>query len=149
MIDNRFKKGCCEFYNSNNIISCKESQNSLSFYCSGKQFYKIKIDGCEIIDNNVLKCDFMIIKNDEAIEIYIELKGSDIQHAIKQIMATIDSKGSKSAAKYGVVVATSIPPGTTLNKITKILGSKIGPNNIIVKNQSLKLGYSDGKIIKL
>ena len=149
MINNRFSRRCCEFHSGSNIISCKESQNSLSFYCSGEQFYKIKIDGCEIIDNNVLKCDFMIMKNDEAIEIYIELKGSDIQHAIKQIMATIDSKGLKSAAKYGVVVATSIPPGTTLNKITKILGSKIGPNNIIVKNQSLKLGYSDGKITKL
>jgi hypothetical protein len=49
------------------------------------------------------------------VEIYIELKGSDVLHAVKQIESTINrlSNNSKTAKKLCFVVSTRVPKQTT------------------------------------
>lgn len=146
MQNNRFQEKCLDLYQDNNIISCKERENTLRFHCGGEQFYKIKIDGCEIVDQNTLKCDFMIVKRDEVLEVYVELKGSDIVHAAKQILATIRSKGKKRANKYAAIVPNCFPRGTDNDKISKMLSSEnITP---FLKNRELDLQYFRGEVIK-
>ena len=56
----------------------------------------------------------MLIPNSE-LEIYVELKGSDVQYAVKQIEATIQalSDDLKKKKKLCFVVSTRVPKQTT------------------------------------
>ena len=56
----------------------------------------IKVDGCEINDSSI-RCDFMHIAKE--IEFFIELKGQDIEHAVNQIINTINRLSSDIRAK--------------------------------------------------
>lgn len=46
-----------------------------------------KIDG-EVIKHNSMKCDYLVLNEDKREAYLIELKGSDISHAIDQLEAT-------------------------------------------------------------
>ena len=54
---------------------------------SGDKVKKIQIDGCESLVIQGRKCDWLLVIND--IQIYVELKGTDIDHAITQLKNTI------------------------------------------------------------
>lgn len=70
---------------------------------------KIQVDDCLEIEG--VKCDWLIIISKPYIEIYIELKGSDVDHAFKQIENTIKilSKDYKNVIKYCYVITTRCP----------------------------------------
>ncbi len=76
---------------SNNIV-CKENGRSFTLINNSKYYiYKIHVDGKLIKFGN--KCDYAIdaSKNDSSEKIFlIELKGSDLSHACKQIHETYD-----------------------------------------------------------
>jgi hypothetical protein len=81
--------GDCEEIKSDLFIPISENNKKITFINEKRcKIRKIHIDGCVIKDNNMLKCDYLIIDN-KNIEYYIELKGSDINHAIEQLEATI------------------------------------------------------------
>ena len=48
---------------------------------------KIEVDGCAITQG--LRCDWLVRVEDGKEEIFVELKGSDVSRAIKQLTATI------------------------------------------------------------
>lgn len=48
---------------------------------------KIQIDGCKSLVIQGRKCDWLLVISD--IHIYVELKGTDIAHAITQLQSTI------------------------------------------------------------
>ena len=50
------------------------------------------------------------MKEDEDIEIYVELKGQDIKKAARQIEETLKAYGLSSAAKYAAIATSKIPP---------------------------------------
>lgn len=72
----------------------------------------IKVDGCEINDNS-LRCDYLLIA--KGLEFYIELKGQNISHAIKQIQSTILklSKNRSLKNKISFVICSRVPLTTT------------------------------------
>jgi hypothetical protein len=47
-----------------------------------------QIDGDVVRDSQTLKCDYLLLNDDVKTAYFIELKGSDIQHAIKQLECT-------------------------------------------------------------
>jgi hypothetical protein len=51
---------------------------------------KIQVDDCAITEG--LRCDWLVLLNDAVSqeEIYVELKGSDVSHAVDQLKATIE-----------------------------------------------------------
>ena len=53
--------------------------------CSVRQYY---IDGEVISDNQIVKCDKLVLNDDRRTAYYIELKGSDIIKAISQVENT-------------------------------------------------------------
>ena len=53
----------------------------------------MQIDNCKI--KNGLKCDYMVTICDDKKIFFIELKGSDLSHAIKQIETTINNNKIK------------------------------------------------------
>jgi hypothetical protein len=69
---------------------------------------RIQVDGCLELDG--FRCDWLLII-DQGTEIYIELKGCDVEHAFKQIENTIKiiSQDKRSVSKYCYVITTRTP----------------------------------------
>jgi hypothetical protein len=61
-----------------------------------REVEKIEVDGCAITDG--LRCDWLVLINDRQPheEIYVELKGSKVSHAVEQLKATIKTLSADS-----------------------------------------------------
>ncbi len=102
----KIKKKCEEILNISRIV-CEENKRKITFINSlKKDITRVKVDGCQIIDG--LKCDFLIKYNDN--EHFIELKGSDVKHAIKQLTRTIKELGQNKCKKRTSYVICSRSP---------------------------------------
>jgi len=105
----------CEEYRSDTKIVLKENRGKITFLNQNQdKILVIKVDGCVITSNEILRCDYALIPCDE-IEIYVELKGSDISHAVKQIESTIEllSENPQKIKKLCFIVSTCVPKQTT------------------------------------
>lgn len=105
----------CEDYTSDAKIVLQENKSKIIFLNPNqKEIITIKVDGCVIKDDKILRCDYALIPCDE-IEIYVELKGSDVLHAVKQIESTINllSNNPQKIRKLCFVVSTRVPKQTT------------------------------------
>lgn len=133
-------------------IVCEEHRKKILFDCNGETFYKVIIDGGVVSNNTTeLRCDFMVVQDDETVELYIELKGQDIAHAAKQILQTIKNHSSKKARKrYTAIVtsSTTAPRKNTALDNAKMLLRKETSINPFVKNNILELKYDLGEVIK-
>jgi UDP-glucose 6-dehydrogenase len=104
------KAECIEEVNGNRIVF-KENKSKLTLLNERKLICrKIKVDGCQIVEG--LKCDYALFNNE--IECYIELKGQDIKHAFKQLIATMEklSVQPQMAPKISFVICTRSPMAT-------------------------------------
>lgn len=105
----------CEEYKSDAKLVLQENKSKITFLNPNQdQVLIIRVDGCVIKDNEILRCDYAIVPCDE-IEIYVELKGSDISHAVKQIESTIKllSDNPQKIKKLCFVVSTRVPKQST------------------------------------
>ena len=85
-----------------------------------RQVDQIEVDGCAITQG--LRCDWLVRTTDLRLqeEIFVELKGSDIEYASKQIEASIPKLSSDPSRgqKRCLVALTRVPlAGTDLNRI--------------------------------
>jgi hypothetical protein len=75
----------------NIVIADSGSRNSHSkfrLYNPRRSFVRIiQVDDCAVKEG--VRCDYLIVLSNEQ-EIYIELKGSDVKHAVEQISRSID-----------------------------------------------------------
>ncbi|MEG4326266.1 hypothetical protein [Microcoleus sp. herbarium5] len=105
----------CEEHRADTKIVLKEKKSKITFLNPNQdKIVKIKVDGCVISDNETLRCDYALIPSD-AVEIYVELKGSDIEQAAKQIESTIKllSENPQKIKKLCFGVSTRVPKQTT------------------------------------
>jgi hypothetical protein len=105
----------CEERRSDTKIVLQEKKSKITFLNPNQdEILKIKVDGCVISDNETLRCDYALIPSD-AVEIYVELKGSDIEQAVKQIESTIKllSANPQKIKKLCFVVSTRVPKQAT------------------------------------
>lgn len=96
-------------------IVLQENKSKITFLNPKRiKVLKIKVDGCVIQDNESLRCDYILIPDPE-IEIYVELKGNDVAHAVEQIEATIKtlSENVQNKKKLCFIVSTRVPKLTT------------------------------------
>jgi len=103
-------------------IVLQEKKSKITFLNPNQdKILTIKVDGCEISDNETLRCDYALMPSDE-VKIYVELKGSDIVHAFKQIESTIRllSDNPQKIKKLCFVVSTSVPIYTTTRQKLEI-----------------------------
>lgn len=151
MTTNRFDVSHITRYVGGTIV-CEEHYKKILFDCNGETFHKVIIDGGVVSNNtNELRCDFMIIQDDESIELYIELKGQDIAHAAKQILQTIKNHGSQRAKKrYTAIVtsSTTAPRKNTALDNAKMLLRKETSITPFIKNNILRLKYDLGEVTK-
>ena len=85
-----FKDGNPETTN-NPIITCSEKRSKYIADNPGRKMNcKIRIDGALIKIKNVSKCDYGLWVDDGNRMILIELKGSDVKKALKQLCSTYE-----------------------------------------------------------
>jgi len=74
----------------NKIIAVSENTRRFEIRNDKSKFVnKVRVDGC-LIDDNRECCDYLFeIDKSISLVIYVELKGSDIQKAYNQLIATI------------------------------------------------------------
>ncbi len=108
----RFKE--CEKASSDQLIPLQENKSKCVIE-NPNQFtiYIVQVDGCAIKEG--LRCDYLVFPEPKDIkknlEIYIELKGSKISHAIEQLEATMRklSDDSAKSEKVCIIVSTRCP----------------------------------------
>ncbi len=126
----------CEERSSDTKIVLKENKSKITFLNPNQdEILIIKVDGCVISDNETLRCDYALIPSD-AVEIYVELKGSDIAQAVKQIESTINllSENPQKIKKLCFVVSTRVPQQTTSIQQLKIQFKKKFNASFQIKN---------------
>lgn len=92
--------GSCEIQTTNKIIPLAEKGVSVHFHNDGQsQVRKIQIDGCHFNpggQGSTLCCDWLLIDS-KLVHHFVELKGSDVNHAVLQLGNTISSLGLTKA----------------------------------------------------
>ncbi|MEC6881995.1 hypothetical protein [Photobacterium piscicola] len=119
---------CC-INDSNPILKC--SENRMEFSVINKQRNSIRlitVDGC-LIQKNKNKCDYLYefytpVNNADDIitkAIYVELKGTDLDHAVHQIKETISHCNQRhiNAKKEAFIVCSRVPKAGTAVQILK------------------------------
>lgn len=114
------------------IIKVKE--NTSTFEMLNKERRKIdkmKVDGCVI--TNGIRCDWMFVDQLSKKEIYVELKGRDVEHAYDQIVETVTKLSKTKDNKNGIIVCTKCPLTDTK---TQIIKAKARKKNIVLTIKS-------------
>jgi len=104
-------------------VKVEENGRSAIFVNNGRaKFHKVKVDG-GLIDNQL--CADYVVSKDQVGSVVVELKGTDIEHAVDQIDATITimktcgsprSKDKKNLSQLpiaGLVVCSKYPRADT------------------------------------
>jgi hypothetical protein len=83
----------------------------------------IKVDGCAITSG--CRCDFALISK-EYPENFVELKGGDVQHAIVQLVTTVNklSSDAKCGKKRCIIISTMNPLTSTQTQMQKVVFKK-------------------------
>jgi len=123
----------CETLVEDPIIVLKEKNRQLRINNPKRQrIRRVRIDGCVITDG--IRCDYLIIGQNNT-EYFVELKGSDIEHAVKQIETTIKSIGAKvkGIQRYSIVVSSRCPLFTPRIQQIRVYFKKKLNSDFIIK----------------
>lgn len=85
----------------------------------------VQVDGCVVKEG--VRCDYLLVLPDGQ-ELYIELKGSDVKHAVEQIAKSINllTCNCRSVVKLCFIASTRCPINSTeIQNIKKNLGRNI------------------------
>ncbi|PXV61890.1 hypothetical protein CLV62_12445 [Dysgonomonas alginatilytica] len=126
----------CSAIVTHSLIVCEEKRSKITFENkTKKEINKVQVDGCQITDQNNHKCDYLLVDNELSIEYFIELKGHDINHALRQIEATIPrlSQSAQQQTKYCFIISFRTPMAST---------------EIQIKQREFKRKYNATLIIK-
>jgi hypothetical protein len=95
---------------------------------------KIRVDGCAIKEG--IRCDFLLI-TDSGCELYIELKGSDVAHAVAQIERTIGlvSMDKRKCNKLSFIISTRCPLLTPKIQEIKVRFKRQYNCSLVIKNR--------------
>jgi hypothetical protein len=107
---------CSEFHHRPRIaLSGKRTTKLFLLNPQERRVEQIQVDGCAITEG--LRCDWLVILNDAIAqeEIYVELKGSGVHHAIEQLRTTVTqlSADCHNLRKRCLVVFTRNPMSGT------------------------------------
>jgi nitrogenase subunit NifH len=91
-----------------------------------RKIEKHKVDDCLIKGNEFLKCDWLAVDVETKKEVYIELKGEGVKHAVNQILSSVEKlTKDKKSKKLGYVICTRSPLNSTeIQTLTKQVGKQ-------------------------
>jgi len=140
-----FKPECTETTTDKKVV-LRERKSKITFSNAQQvKIQKVKVDGCQITDNEKIKCDFLLIANET--EYFIELKGQDINHAICQLKATLNelSQDAKRQAKKCFVICTRSPLASAKIQNLQVQFKKEFNSELIVKNSPVSYSIKSKK----
>jgi len=123
----------CIVKTNDSVIQFREKRSKICFNNAKRKYFKrVQVDGCAIKEG--LRCDNLLCSEDEHDEYYIELKGSDIAHAISQLRNTITQIGQYDYNRHSYIVCTKFAPqlSTKLQIAKKYFKSRF-KSDLIVK----------------
>lgn len=82
----------------------------------GKTICRVRVDGCLIAEHDTKKCDFLFYVREDDRYYLVELKGSDVDTAVEQVIRTfkiIKPYIKAAPSQYiGIIVSSSVPAAT-------------------------------------
>ena len=131
----RFNPNCFEDVNHSKIVF-EENRSRVVF--SNPQrvtVCKVAVDSCQITVG--IRCDFLLVEPKK--EHYIELKGEDIEHAVKQISRSIQelSAGPTDIIKASYIISARSPLSSPEIQILKAKFKRNFNSELIIKNRIL------------
>lgn len=103
------------------------------------EYKKVQVDGCAINDKS-MRCDKLLVSADEHEERYVELKGTDVIHAIDQLEATIVRLGEFGDNRHSYVISTNVAPLYTTKIQQKALYFKRKyQSDLVVREKQLEV----------
>ncbi|WP_298884260.1 hypothetical protein [uncultured Polaribacter sp.] len=130
-------KDKCTQTTNNKLIVFQENRSKLIVSNKAQiETTKVVVDGCEITSG--LRCDFMLLAQD--LEYFIELKGQHIDHAIKQLITTINklSSNPKKMKKTSFVICTRSPINSASIQNLQVKFKKNFNSKLIVRSSPYK-----------
>ena len=134
-------------FSTSKKLVCEENNKKFILNTEKGSFYRIKLDGgIKKRGSKGKKADFIFVYINNSIEAYIELKGSDVRGALKQIGETFQEykqhNSSNKCYAYVVSSGSRIPKNSSsltneIDKLAKMLKRK----PIIATNQ-IEISYS-------
>jgi len=100
---------------------------------------RVKVDGCAITTG--VRCDYLLLSNN--IEYFIELKGQDISHAVKQLGASIDILSKSTDTKVSFIICRRGPMNSPKIQVLRAKFKKKYRFDLIIKSSPFK--YTLGK----
>ena len=120
----RNKVESCIRVTTDSQIKFEENKCKVIFLNPQRTSYKcVDVDGCTIKDG--IKCDKLLLSSDEHEEYYVELKGTDVMHAIDQLEETIKRLGEYDDKRHAYVVSTNVAPAINTRCQQKIKYFKV------------------------
>ncbi len=132
----------CNNFTKKNFATCDNRkvftavENKRKYVLNNKhkqQICKLKVDKGIIQDEDVNKCDYAFLICDSNSLILVELKGSDLLHAVEQIISTINIFGTNirhNTVSARIVLSKVNVPNLQNNpkylKLKKLIKSKNG-----------------------
>ena len=109
----RNKVDACIVKTQESNIKFEENQKKIIFRNPSRLiFLKVDVDGCTITGKDI-RCDKLLLASDEHQEYYVELKGTDVKHAISQIEETIKKLGEFDDCRRAYIISTNVAPAFT------------------------------------
>lgn len=100
-------------------IKFEENKRKIIFLNPRRFPYEcVDVDGCTIKEG--ARCDKLLLSTDEREERYVELKGTDVMHAIDQLEETIKRLGEYTDNRHAYVISTNVAPAINTNRQAKI-----------------------------
>lgn len=129
------KEECQETLSSSRIV-CEEKRSKITFLNpSNISVSKVIVDDCQIIDGK--RCDYLIRYPEN--EHYIELKGSDVRHAFRQLERTITMLGAAGFGKrVSYVISSRSPLSSAEIQVFRVKFRKKFQSGLIVKNANFE-----------
>jgi hypothetical protein len=106
-----FKKECVQETQEKNI-KFEENRKSILFKnANNRTFIKVQVDGCQIIEGE--RCDNLLVNVENGDEYFIELKGTDVGHALQQLDRSLEILSDKSDKNKKVsvfIISANVSP---------------------------------------
>ena len=115
----------------------EQNRRRLCCYNPNRQICKcVQVDGCAITEG--IRCDNMLTSHDERCEYFVELKGTDVKHAIEQLRVSIQTLGEFTDDRSAYVVSTNVAPAltTTIQRAKRDFRTKFQAELIIKEKQA-------------
>ncbi len=124
-------------------ITLKEKKSKIIFLNPQKRrIAKIKIDGCEQFEGK--KCDYLIkLKDNNYIEEhFVELKGHNVDYAVKQLENSIIKRGDNASdIRKSYVITVRSPLAATEIQQLKLKHRKRVRSELVVKESGYKTKF--------